>query len=628
MNTPQEAQSTTDTTGPGWARWVGVLGLATAVFATLMLTLAALKFFPTLPGCGPESGCNKVTSGIWGTIPGIGWPVSFVGFCYFTSMLVIWLRGNLSRYYLWIIRLGMLCSVGFVVIMISEQSFCQWCIISHIGNLVAWLSAEYLLFGSKTTAMPGGPGNHWLLSRNFGSTDQGSFGDAIGGLTFVCLTCILVVVFWVQEARDDARKSQGLLQNQLEIASGTTNEEALARLQSRNVIGPEDAAVKVVLFTDYQCPDCKKTENLLSIVMRGRDDMSLGIKHYPYNTNCNDRAKSTAHPNACWAARAAETAGIIGGPEGFEKMHNWLFEVSGSFGAAQLNEALDRMGFDREQFKGIMMSEVVLQDIKADSEDGYQLGLFYTPMMFINGVEFKWYYGGGDINNVRKTINLAAQSGQAEVIPASRNEKLFQDWKNGKNRSTPASALEAWRGDGSVEIVIFADYQHQSAKEADQIMQSMLEKEFPIKYAWRHAPFEYRGDNPWIVSDSKNLALGVEAARELGGDEARWQAHDWALAHGGAMSKDDIAVGIAGVTGLSGPKLFALMSSPKLQNKLSRDEADKKRTWRQHSPAILINGRYVPRWRDPNIDPQGFLEALVRSAQEEKATPSKGIGNR
>jgi hypothetical protein len=157
-------------------------------------------------------------------------------------------------------------------------------------------------------------------------------------------------------------------------------------------------------------------------------------------------------------------------------------------------------------------------------------------------------------------------------------------------------------------------------------MQSMIAKGMPIKYAWRHAPFEYRGDGAWIVNDSRNLALGVEAARELGGDEARWKAHDWALANGGRMSTNDIAVAIGQATGLSGAKLFALMSSPKLKTKLTRDENEKKRTWRQHSPAILIEGRYVPRWRDPNIDPQGFLEALVISAQEEQASAAAEAG--
>ena len=608
MTTHNETKSSTDSTRACWPRWVGILGLATAVFASLMLSLVALNFIQTLPGCGPSSGCSKVTSGVWGSIPGINWPVSFIGLAYFGGLLIAWLKSTPSKRLLWIMRLGMLCSIGFLVIMLTEGSFCKWCVVSHAGNLVAWLCAEWLARGPSSDAR------------------SNARGATAGIASFCIVTVVLAILLPIQNARMAGKNAQELAKNQAEIASGTTDQDALARLEPRNVIGPKDAAVKVVLFTDYQCPDCKKTEKLLKMVMKGRDDMSLGIKHYPYNMDCNDKAKSTAHPNACWAARAAETAGILGGDAGFEQMHDWLFEMDGSFTATQLNAEIDQLGFDREAFMEIMMSDAVVADIKADAADGYDLGLFYTPMFFINGVEFKWYYGGGDINNVRKTINLAAQSSQEPVIPASRNQKLFEDWKNGKDRTTPGNALESWRGDGPIEVVIFADYQHQSAKEADQIMRSMIAKGMPIKYAWRHAPFEYRGDGAWIVNDSKNLALGVEAARELGGDEARWKAHDWALANGGRMSRNDIAVGIGKATGLNGAKLFALMASPKLKAKLSRDENEKKRTWRQHSPAILIKGRYVPRWRDPNIDSQGFLEALVISAQEEEATPAANAG--
>ncbi|MEE2682007.1 MAG: DsbA family protein [Planctomycetota bacterium] len=614
MTTKQETTSVNDsssTSAPRWTgtqalpSWLGLLGLATAVFASLMLSLVALNLIKTLPGCGPESACGKVTSGIWGSIPGIGWPVSFIGFAYFTGLFVAWLRATPSRALLWIMRLGILGSIGFVVIMISEGSFCKWCVVSHIGNLVAWLSAEWLLRGRSAASDPTRSGLPALLA------------------SFCIVTVVLAVVLPIQNARKASQDAAGLARNQMEIASGTTDQEALARLEPRHVIGPRDAAVKVVLFTDYQCPDCKKTENLLKIIMKQRDDMSLGIKHYPYNTDCNVKARSTAHPNACWAARAAETAAILGGPEAFEKMHDWLFEMDGTFNTSQLNAELERLGFDRAQFTELMTSDTINEDIKSDTQDGYDLGLFYTPMMFINGVEFKWYYGGGDINSVRRTIEMAAQPNQAKAIPANRNQKLFEDWKNGRDRTTAGNALESWRGVGPVEVVVFADYQHDSAKQADQIMRNMLDKGLPIKYAWRHAPFEYRGDNPWSVTDSRNLALGVEAARELGGDEARWKAHDWVIANGGSLSTNDIAVGIGKATGLPGAKVFAMMASPKLKSKVARDEADKKRTWRNHSPAILVRGRHVPRWRDPNIDSQGFLEAVITSANEE-IVPASG----
>ena len=345
--------------------------------------------------------------------------------------------------------------------------------------------------------------------------------------------------------------------------------------------------------------------------------MSIAIKHFPYCSDCNDRAARTVHPNACWAARAAETAGIVGGPEGFERMHNWLFERGGSFTQNQLAQGLQEMGFDLNQFIEIMTSEEVLADVRSDAEDGYQLGLFYTPMMFINGVEFKWYYGGGDINNVRKTVNIAATSGNGSVRPMERNQKLFDDWKYGRNRSTPGNRLEPVRGDGPVEVVVFGDYQHESARLADQILSEALARGGEFKYAWRHAPFESKGSNSWLLVDSQNLARGVESARELGGEEARWQAHDWAIENGGRLSQEQIAKGLAEATGLPAEDLFATMSSSKVRDKIAKDEQDKKRTWRSHSPVILIDGRHVPRWRDSGIDSQGFIEALIASAREE-----------
>ena len=602
----EHVKAATTRNASSWARWLGVLGLAVSVFASLMLSLVALSIIKSLPGCGPSSGCDKVTSGVWGSIPGIGWPVSFIGLAYFTGLLIAWLRSAPSRNLLLIMRIGMLCSIGFVVIMITEASFCRWCVVSHAGNLVAWLCAEWILRGSRSSSRDPG----WRTAA----------------VSFCLVTVVLAILLPIRNAQEANRNARELAKNQQEIAAGPANSQALPRLETSNVIGPADAAVKVVLFTDYQCPDCRKTENLLAMIAKQRNDMSIGIKHYPYCTDCNQMSKSTAHPNACWAARAAEAAAIIGGAEGFEKMHNWLFEVKGSFTNAQLDQAVERMGFDRGYFKEIMTSDAVLADIQQDCADGYDLGLFYTPMMFINGVEYKWYYGGGDINSVRRTVDIAARSTAGPVEPVVRSQKLFEDWKSGRKRGTPGNALESWRGTGPIEIVIFADYQHDSAKQADRIMKTMLEKGLPIKYAWRHAPFEFRGEKPWIVEDSRNLARGVEAARELGGDEARWKAHDWVIANGGRLNRAQIAQGIAQATGLPEGELLETMGSAKLRNKLLKDDNEKKRTWKSHSPVILVEERYVPRWRDPTIDPQGFLEAVVNSAQEERSK-KKPAGN-
>ena len=86
--------------------------------------------------------------------------------------------------------------------------------------------------------------------------------------------------------------------------------------------GPEASPIRLVLLTDYQCLDCQKVEAEVEAIMASRSDVALSIKHYPFcaeaapGVPCNKYVK-TLHANACWAARAAEAAGILKGEQGF-----------------------------------------------------------------------------------------------------------------------------------------------------------------------------------------------------------------------------------------------------------------------------------------------------------------------
>ena len=114
--------------GMSGLRIVGILGLLAAVTGSLVLVLVALGFIEQLPGCGPNSGCVKVTAGAWGRIPLIEWPVSFVGFAYFSGLLVAWILAAPGWGIRTLMRLGMLASIMFVVVMITEVVAVKVCI--------------------------------------------------------------------------------------------------------------------------------------------------------------------------------------------------------------------------------------------------------------------------------------------------------------------------------------------------------------------------------------------------------------------------------------------------------------------------------------------------------------------
>src|SRR6185295_4441596 len=72
-------------------------------------------------------------------------------------------------------------------------------------------------------------------------------------------------------------------------------------------MGPEVAPIRVVMFTGYQCPDCRKMEPQVEELLKTRKDVSISIKHFPFCPDCN-RHTPMMQPNGCWAARAAEAA--------------------------------------------------------------------------------------------------------------------------------------------------------------------------------------------------------------------------------------------------------------------------------------------------------------------------------
>lgn len=589
-------------------RLVGILGLLTAVIGSLVLVLVALGFIEQLPGCGPNSGCDKVTSGVWGRIPFIEWPVSFVGFAYFSGLLVAWILDAPGRGIRNLMRLGMLASIMFVVVMITEGAFCRWCATAHAGNLIAWICCELIVRRQP------GDGPRGLSKRVYYSSAS----------VFMGLTIVLAIILPLRRGMIESRNAKELATNQAEIMQGNSDESTLGRLSSRNVLGPEDAKVKVVMFTDYQCPDCKRFEAQAENILRKRNDVSFAIKHYPFCPDCNPNVKANRHPNACWAARAAEAARILQGEAGLERMHNWLFKNKGSFTQASFSNSLRELGFDPQTFIKTMNLPQTLADVKADAVDGFELGIYFTPMIFINGVEYKWYLGSG--NTMEKTIDMAARSGSSEqVVPPSRMERLFLDWKTGRSKRFRGVVDSSWYGDGPIEVVIYGDYQHATTLAGEKLVRELMREGQPLKMTFRHTPFEPKGDL-WNYEVSVNMAKAVEASRLLGGDEARWKAHDWAIRAGGNMSAMTIAAQIAKETGLETGALRAMMDSAEVKARLDSDDADKKRTWKATYPAIVIDNRHVMRWKGDGIDSKALLLRIIDDASASKArrTPSNG----
>lgn len=148
--------------------------------------------------------------------------------------------------------------------------------------------------------------------------------------------------------------------------------------------GPPDAAVQMVVFSDFQCPACRdfsKVETYLFQLFSDR--MQITFKHFPLSNTCNPAAPSDLHPQACAAARSAQAAAR---QDQFWPYHDALFSID--LENATEEDYFDiarRLGLDEALFKKDFTSEAVAGALSADIEEGRRLDLRGTPAVFLNG---------------------------------------------------------------------------------------------------------------------------------------------------------------------------------------------------------------------------------------------------
>jgi protein-disulfide isomerase len=137
--------------------------------------------------------------------------------------------------------------------------------------------------------------------------------------------------------------------------------------------GRADAPVTVVVFTDYECPFCKKAEATLRAIesQYGRD-VRLVWKNHPL----------PFHNGARLAAQAALAAHEQGK---FWEYHEALFAHQREIDRASLERYAEDLGLDMDKFRTAIDSERIEAQVAADSADASRLGVAGTPTFFVNG---------------------------------------------------------------------------------------------------------------------------------------------------------------------------------------------------------------------------------------------------
>jgi protein-disulfide isomerase len=145
------------------------------------------------------------------------------------------------------------------------------------------------------------------------------------------------------------------------------------RIGSSPVRGSARAPVTVVVFTDFQCPFCAKSEvTMRELAAEYGDQVRIVFKNNPL----------PFHDQARLVARAALAAGEQGK---FWEYHDLVFAHQDALGGDALLGYATELGLDLVKFRAALDADRTGAAVDADVAEAKRLAVMGTPAFFVNG---------------------------------------------------------------------------------------------------------------------------------------------------------------------------------------------------------------------------------------------------
>ncbi|HEY7534720.1 MAG TPA: thioredoxin domain-containing protein [Thermodesulfobacteriota bacterium] len=159
-------------------------------------------------------------------------------------------------------------------------------------------------------------------------------------------------------------------------------QENMKKISLNNVpiMGKKDAKVTIVEYSDFQCPFCKRANDMLpEILGQYKDKVKLVYKQLPL----------PSHP---WAkdAAIASVCAFEQGNDNFWKFHDLLFQKQKDITVEKSKEQFKTfakdLGLNTSKFETCTNSPETLNKIQNEMKEAQALGVSSTPTFVVNGM--------------------------------------------------------------------------------------------------------------------------------------------------------------------------------------------------------------------------------------------------
>lgn len=163
--------------------------------------------------------------------------------------------------------------------------------------------------------------------------------------------------------------------------------------------GPDDAAVTIIIYNDFQCAECNDLV-LKLLAEKHPNDLRLVYRYYP---------QLDRYDKSMLAAQAAEAAGK---QNKFWEMHDLLFARQADWVALTpeafqpwVADQAEGLGLDRVQFETTLLETATRSKIQSAEAEARLAGISALPWILING---ELYSGPRDFSAFDQVVSLLA----------------------------------------------------------------------------------------------------------------------------------------------------------------------------------------------------------------------------
>lgn len=147
--------------------------------------------------------------------------------------------------------------------------------------------------------------------------------------------------------------------------------------------GPQNAKIKIVVFSDFECPYCREFARTLrdNIPQKYPKDVKVIFEDFPIDS---------LHP---WARAAAEASHCLsdGNTELFWAYHDWIFQHQGEINVGNLRDKIidfaKEHNVDAAKLGTCLDTHATKAEVEASLHIGRELGIEKTPTFYLNGRE-------------------------------------------------------------------------------------------------------------------------------------------------------------------------------------------------------------------------------------------------